>query len=510
MNSIQLSQTNLSKLNKAIHTPSYDRNQRSPAIVHLGLGHFHRAHMAFFLDALLKTGITRAGIFEVNLVPDRLPIGKILKEQDYLYTLLTKSGAGNHSEAPSGKEDAIVIGSILSYANASDSLAEKNRLIEKVASGETALVSLTITEKGYCFIPADFTLDLNHPAIKHDLEHPEDPQSAVGFLAAVLSKRSASNRQPLTIMSCDNFPSNGETLSRLIRTFCEKVYPSCISWIEENVAFPCSMVDRITPNTTPAHSKELEEKFGIIDNWPVCSEDFIQWVLEDNFLLPPGSAFNPKDFAKVGVQLVKDVEPYEHMKQRILNGSHSALAYTSYLMGIRKVDEAMADPQIFKFVRSLYMEEAGAALPPIEGVDLKAYKDTTANRFCNPNISDTILRLCEDGSTKIPNFILRPLKDALQQNLGYHAFVFALAGWARFLTGSDEQGQPIPINDPNADALKAVAAQARENPAAFLRSIGVADISDDAFGKLTALFKDYLEKFYSKGARESLGEFLKQ
>ncbi|GHU65831.1 mannitol 2-dehydrogenase [Spirochaetia bacterium] len=502
MSSIQLNQTNLSKLNKAIHTPAYNRDQRKPAIVHLGLGHFHRAHMAFFLDSLLEKGVTRAGILEVNLVPDHLPIGKILKEQDYLYTLLTKSSAG--------KEEARVIGSILDYANVSGNGAEKNRLIEKIASEETALISLTVTEKGYCFIPADFSLDLNHPAIKHDLEHPEDPQSAVGFLAAILNKRSVTNKQPLTIMSCDNFPSNGTTLGRLIHTFCEKVYPACISWIEGNIAFPCSMVDRITPNTTEAHTKELEEKFGIIDNWPVCSEDFIQWVLEDNFLLPGDSAFNPKDFAKVGVQLVKDVEPYEHMKQRILNGSHSALAYISYLMGIRKVDEAMADPQIFKFVRSKYMEEAGAALPPIEGVDLKVYKDTTANRFCNRNISDTILRLCEDGSTKIPNFILKPLKDALQQNLEYRSFVFALAGWARFLSGTDEQGAAIPVNDPNADTLKGVAVNARENPAAFLRSIGVTDISDDAFTKLTALFKDYLEKLYSQGAKKSLEEFLKE
>jgi mannitol-1-phosphate/altronate dehydrogenase len=252
MNSIQLNQTNLSGLNRAIHTPAYDRNQCKPGIVHLGLGHFHRAHMAFFLDILLEKGITRASLFEVNLVPDRLPIEKILKEQDYLYTLLTKSS--------SGKEEARVIGSIAGYANVADSFANKNKLIEKIASEETTLVSLTITEKGYCFIPSDFTLDLNHPAIKHDLEHPEDPQSAVGFLAAVLKKRSTTNKQPLTIMSCDNFPSNGTTLKRLIRTFCEKVYPGCISWLDKNIAFPCSMVDRITPNTLPEHTKELEEK----------------------------------------------------------------------------------------------------------------------------------------------------------------------------------------------------------------------------------------------------------
>ena len=502
MNSIQLNQLNLSKLNKYLHTPAYDRKSLVPAIVHLGLGHFHRAHMAFFLDTLLEEGITKAGIYGVNLVPDRLPIGKILKDQDYLYTLLTKSS--------SGKEASRIIGSIAAYANSSDNYAEKIRLIEKAASEETVLVSLTVTEKGYCFIPADFTLDLNHPAIKHDLEYPDDPQSAVGFLSAVLNKRANTNKQPLTIMSCDNFPSNGKPLARLIRTFCEKVYPGCIYWIESNTAFPCSMVDRITPNTTEGHTKELEEKFGVLDNWPVCSEDFIQWVLEDEFILPHNAIFNPKDFAKAGVQLVKDVEPYEHMKQRILNGSHSALSYISYLIGYRKVDEAMADPSIFKFVRSIYMEEAGAALPPIEGVDLKMYKDTTANRFCNHNISDTILRLCEDGSTKIPNFILKPLKDALQQNLNYHAFVFALAGWACFLTGNDEQGEAIPIQDPNGESLSAAAVKAREKPTEFLRAIGVAGISDEALGKLTVLFKEYLEKLYAQGAKKTLEEFLKQ
>ncbi|GHU09402.1 mannitol dehydrogenase [Spirochaetia bacterium] len=503
---MNLNQKNLSAIkttNAAIPgvaVPAYNRNSLKSAIVHIGLGNFHRAHQAFFLDTLLEKGVTGTGIYEINLVPTGAPIGDILKAQDYLYTLLTKSR--------SGQEVARVIGSITGYTNVSQGVAEKRRLIEKIASEETALVSLTITEKGYCFNPANFTLDLLHPAIVHDIAEPPDPQSAVAFLAASLNLRAHSNKQPLTIMSCDNFPSNGTTLKRLVRAFCERVYPESVQWIEDNAAFPCSMVDRITPNTTDANAGELKEKFGIVDLWPVCSEDYIQWVLEDNFRLPPRSAFNPADLALAGVQLVKDVEPYERMKQRILNGSHSALAYLSYLMGYRKVDEALGDRNVFRFVRNCYMEQAGATLPPVPGIDIAVYKDTTAGRFCNHNISDTILRLCEDGSAKIPNFILNPLKDAVHKGLPYSAFVFALACWARFLAGADEQRQPIPLNDPNAQVLSITALKAREEPDAFLLSIGIAELPPGAFSSLAALFKEYVQRLYELGARRSLEQFL--
>jgi mannitol 2-dehydrogenase len=493
METIRLKRENLSRIAKPVTVPAYNREGLLPSVAHIGLGNFHRSHQACYLDELLNRRLANTGIVEINLIPDAFPLGKILAEQDYLYTLVTK--------AADGREEAKVIGSILDYVNASE---DKPKALGRIADGGTKLVTLTVTEKGYYYDKVSGEPDLKEEAVRHDLEHPDDPSSASGFLAAGLAARYRANRQPLTVMSCDNIPANGKLLKKLVLCFCREAHPEIISWVEDNVSFPCSMVDRITPVTTPLLVRKLEERYRVRDGWPVCAEDFRQWVLEDDFKTPvPG-------YGAAGVQLVKDAEPYELMKMRLLNGSHSALSYPAYLLGCRKVDEAMKDPLIRDFIRRRYMEEVTPTLKPVPGIDLDAYKDTLVSRFSNRNISDTVERLASQGSSKIPNFMLSPLGDAIRAGGPYHAIAFALASWARFLSGADEQGQGIPLDDARAKELSEAAKTALRQPGAFLQTAGLQTIGGGELEALGRTFAASLERINSKGMKKALEEFLTQ
>jgi mannitol 2-dehydrogenase len=263
------------------------------------------------------------------------------------------------------------------------------------------------------------------------------------------------------------------------------------------------MVDRITPVTTPLLVRELEERYGLGDRWPVCAEDFRQWVLEDDFKT------QVPDYASAGAQLVKDAEPYEMMKMRLLNGSHSALSYPAYLVGYRKVDEAMKDPLIRDFIRRRYMEEVTPSLRPVSGIDLALYKDTLVSRFANSNISDTVERLASQGSSKIPNFMLSPLSEIIRSSGGRcDAIAFALASWARFLSGVDEQGQRIVLDDVRGEELSEAAKNAVSRPGSFLKAAGLQDISGGDLETLGGKFAAFLESINGKGMKRALGEFL--
>jgi mannitol-1-phosphate/altronate dehydrogenase len=495
---LRLNQKNLEALAGKVEIPRYDRGALVPRIVHVGLGHFHRAHQALYLDELIARGLSGAGIFEINLVEDPYPLGEIAGEQDYLYTLISR-GAG-------GEEKVRVIGSILGYLNAVKDGTEK--VLARIAAPETAVLSLTVTEKGYCFDMASGEPAWDNPLLGRDLENPGAPVTMPGFIAAALARRRKTNGLPLTIMSCDNFPSNGRVLKTCIVSFCRKAWPDLVPWIEENVAFPLSMVDRITPATAPETVQYLADNFGMDDRWPVCCEDFRQWVLEDNFKLPEGPAdgasFHPGNLSRAGVQVVKEVEPYELMKIRLLNGSHSALSYPAWLLGHQGVAEAALDPLIGNFIRRQYMEEITATLLPVEGIDLNVYKDTLLSRFSNKNIGDTVLRLAQDGSKKIPVSVLNPLIEAIKGGTGRRAVVLALAFWARFLDGVDEAGAPIPLDDPAGAAAAAAAKKARQDPENFLRVIGIHGIGADPFRELTAEFREGLEKIYRLGTKKTL------
>ncbi|MDR2078258.1 MAG: mannitol dehydrogenase family protein [Treponema sp.] len=493
MEKIKLNLKNLSKFKAPVLLPPYTKDNLKTAIVHLGMGYFHRAHQALFLDRLIASEVSRSGVFEINLVPDPYPLSKITAEQDYYYTLL--------SRGKDGEEEVRIIGSILGYINAAEN---KEAAIKRVASEETALITITVTEKGYCYDNTAGDINWKAPFLVHDRQHPENPKSLIGFFAAALEERSKTNKRPLTIVSCDNFPSNGKILKKSLLSFCQEMRPGLIPWIEDNVAFPCSMVDRITPNTSPETTKYLEKKYGIIDRWAVACEDFLQWVLEDDFKQVPDSGIDPRDYAKAGVQLVKNVEPYELMKMRLLNGSHSALSYPAYLMGYTTVDEAMTDPVIQQYIRNFYMEEVTPTLAPVTGIDLGVYKDTLVTRFSNKNIADTVLRLCEDGSAKIPNFIINPLVDIIHSGGKHEAVTAALAGWARFLSGVGEDHKPIPIKDGTGQVAINAAKTARNNPENFLRVIGVHGLSEKEIAKLAGVFREHLENFHTRGARKTL------
>jgi mannitol 2-dehydrogenase len=443
-------------------------------------------------------GSAGSTVFEINMVPDPYPLSTIVKEQDYLYTLLSRS--------KTGEEEVRVIGAIIGYVNGAENpfLA-----LDRLSSEGAGLVTMTITEKGYYWDSVAGDLDWNVPALTHDLTGNVPFQSAAGILSAALKQRYDKNREPLTIMSCDNFPSNGKALKKGILSFCRKVYPEIVSWIEDSIAFPCSMVDRITPNTTPETIRYLEKQYGIIDNWAVSCEDFLQWVLEDDFRLPANAGFDPRSFAEAGVQLVKDVEPYELMKMRLLNGSHSALSYLSCLLGYTGVAEAVEDPLMQKFIRNYYMEEITATLQPVPGIDLVSYKNTLIDRFTNRNIGDTVLRLTEDGSKKIPNAILKPLAEIIRNGGDYKAIALSLAGWARFLSGNDETGNPIPIKDPDGKEVIAAARKAREDPAGFLRIAGVQDSAEGENTELIRTFRESLEQLYRNGTKKTLENFCK-
>jgi mannitol-1-phosphate/altronate dehydrogenase len=492
METITVCEGNLKVLEgRGLGIPRYDRKTLRPRIVHLGLGHFHRAHQAVYIDELLNRGLCDSGIFGINLVPDPYPLGEITAEQDRLYSLLARG--------PAGEGELRIIGSILGYLNAASRPEEALAILSR---RETAVISLTVTEKGYCYDPLKEDLAWDQEDLAHDAAFPDKPRTAIGFLALALERRRREGGGPVTVMSCDNFPSNGKILARCLDSFCRRTRPELLPWIKDNAAFPLSMVDRITPGTTAAFLEELERDHGVRDRWAVGCEDFRQWVLEDRFQ----QGFPLGALAAAGVQIAGEVEPYELMKIRLLNGSHSALAYPAYLMGHRAVAEAAADPLLRRFIRDFYMEQIGASVPPVPGIDLGDYKDTLIRRFSNRNIADTVLRLASDGSKKIPNAILKPLAE-LEEHAPRGAIVFALAAWARFLSGQGEGGESIPLEDPAAGQLSAAALRAGEEPEGFLRAIGMPET-----GGVKSMARELgtsLGRINSLGTRRALEEFLR-
>ena len=432
--------------------PSYDRISLKPMYVHMGLGHFHRSHFLTYMDSLLNAGLEEGGVFEVDVMPANPDFISGLAKQDYLYSVL--------SLGKDGTVDLRINGSIVGYANQTE---DPETVHAVLSSPDTRLITLTITEKGYTYLDEEASLDWANPSIVHDLSSDEGaPISAIGCLAKALQAR-FEKQSPVTIMSCDNVPGNGKILSRCIIQFCERKYPEITSWVADEIAFPCTMVDRITPSTSTHDIDMLKDEYNLEDSCPVHCEDFTQWVIEDSTctIIP--------DFAQAGALVVDDVKPYELMKIRLLNGSHSALSYPAYMMGMKMEHEAAQDPVIGSFIRDYYMEQISCTLPPVPGFDLAAYKDSLISRFSNPYIADTILRLASDGSKKIANAILRPLEEGLEKEMNVDALILALAIWQYYFLYMDEDNTPMPIDDPMKDALLAASTDSR----LFLETAGL-------------------------------------
>lgn len=485
---VALNSANLAKLPSGISVPSFDRKKLKCGIVHMSVGGFHRSHQALYIHDLLSKQPGDWMICGVGLMKNDLDNVNALKDQDVLYSVLERSA---------GQDVLKICGGIGEILHApSDPSAVLKRLMDDAVK----ILSLTITEKGYCYNQKG-DLDLNNPGIQNDLKNLDAPVTGIGYVVSALSMRRKAGMKPFTVMSCDNLPGNGHLTQKLVLQFAEQVDADLAKWIKAEVSFPNAMVDRITPVTTPEIVSIVENKFDVKDAWPVVCEDFRQWVLEDKF------CNGRPALESVGVQLVPDVEPYEKMKVRLLNGSHSALSYISYLMGYRRVDLAMADPLIAKFVRTYMDKDVTPCVPNVPGIDLTAYKDKLIERFANPAIGDQVQRLAEDGSQKIPNAILPCIRYALENKASIKFAALALAAWFRYLEGTDEEKQPIEIKDPAKEKMQARVKASPRDPSGVL---AIEEIFSDVGTKqeLIRAVTDALESLYTKGARKTLQEYL--
>ncbi len=466
----RLNNKTINFLPQNVIVPGYDRTQVTPGIVHIGVGGFHRAHEAVYTDDLLgQGGASEWGICGVGLRPEDKPMRDALVPQDCLYTVMTRSADG---------DEARVISSLIWYLFAPE---QEQAVRNALASPQTRIVSLTITEGGY------------------GLDAAGRPSPVFALLAEALEQRHSAGILAFTVLSCDNLPGNGDAAKQALLA---AVPDSALAeWIEQNATFPNSMVDRITPQTTDADRAIVRAEFGIDDAWPVVCEPFKQWIIEDKFSngRPP--------WENAGAQFVPDVAPYETMKLSLLNGSHFAMAYLGFLAGFQTVPDLMADPEFRTFITRLMDDEVTPLLSPVPGIDLADYKATLLHRFDNPAIKDQITRLCLNGSPKFPQYLRPSLEVALQTGRSRRLLTLALAGWLRYLTGEDEQGLAYVIDDPRAAELTALARQGGTDPRLLLALT-------DVFGELgqTAELVRELEadltRLYAVGAQVTLSEAL--
>jgi mannitol 2-dehydrogenase len=397
-----------------VPVPRYDRSAVTPGIVHLGVGGFHRAHQAVYVDDLLDGGATEWGICGVGVLPGDVRMRDALAAQDHLFTVVVKH--------PDGTLEPRVVGSIVEFLFAPD---DPEAVLERLAAPTTRVVSLTITEGGYAV-----------------------PSAAFEYLLQALARRRSRGLPPFAVMSCDNIRGNGHVARTALTSFAHATDPDLAAWIAAEVAFPSSMVDRITPVTTEQDRTALSAHFGIEDAWPVVCEPWTQWVLEDHLGRP--------DWESVGVQVVDDVEPYELMKLRLLNCSHQALAYLGYLAGHRFAHEACAEP-LFRDFLLAYMAQTLPTLKPVPGVDLDGYRHALVDRFANPAVADTLARLCADTSDRIPNWMVPVALELLEQGRPVDLLALVVASWRRYAQGVDEQGHPIDVIDQRRDAVMGAA-----------------------------------------------------
>jgi mannitol 2-dehydrogenase len=471
--------------------PAYDRSRVTTGVVHFGVGGFHRAHQAMYHDRLMNDGKALDwGICGVGVMPADRRMQEALDAQDGLYTLVVKHADGTY--------EPRVIGAITEYLFAPD---DPEAVIEKLAGEATRILSLTVTEGGYGIDQITGEFD---PVgdVARDLENGAPPRTAFGLITEALRRRRERGLAPFTVMSCDNLQGNGHLSRRAFTTFARLRDEELGEWVAREVCFPNSMVDRITPQTTDEDRAEVRERFGVDDRWPVVCEPFTQWVLEDAFSLgrPP--------YEDAGVQVVEDVEPYELMKLRLLNASHQALCYFAYLDGYRLVHEAAQDPLYRAFLRGYMDEEGTPTLAPVPGVDLDEYKTTLIERFSNPEVRDTIARLCAESSDRIPKWLLPVVRSQLESGGPIERSAAVVASWARYAEGVDEQGGPIEVVDRLRDRLTAIARRQRQDPDAFIANRELfGDLVDEP--RFVAAYRSTLSSLHERGARATLESIVK-
>jgi mannitol 2-dehydrogenase len=465
---LPLTEARLTALPERISVPAYDRAALRPGVVHFGVGNFHRAHQAVYFDELARRGLAADwGLVGVGL--HRRQMDHVMQAQDCLSLVVER---GSHGTT------ARVVGAMGRYLFAPD---RREAVLRVLSDPATRLVTLTITGNGY-LLGRDGEFRVDDPLVASELAHPGRPGTVFGYLVAALDRRRRAGLPGFTVLSCDNVPRNGAAARTMVTSFAElresgrpgRPAPGLARWIERHVAFPNSMVDRITPETTPEERDRVSRLFGVDDRWPVVTEPFSQWVVEDDFC----NGRPPLD--EVGVQFVADVAPYELAKKRLLNASHSALGYLGYLAGYRTTAEVMADPAYAAYLSAM-IDEVTPLLPRVPEIDLDAYKKALLDRLANRGMADRLSRLCRRGATKVPSYLLPSITETLAQGRAAPMLTLAVAGWFRYLRGRDYAGAPIPIEEPRSAELTELAQRRGADPRPLLTVRDVfGDLADDA------------------------------
>lgn len=488
----RLGNARLAKLPASVGRPAYDRTKVTPGIVHLGLGAFARAHLGVYTDDVLAAGASDWGIVGVNF--RSADVIDALKPQDGLYTLLCRENSDDRLR---------VIGAFLDVLNAGSELAA---VLKVMTQPEIRIVTITVTEKGYCHDLATGRLNEAHPMVTADLADPMHPHSLPGLIVEALRLRRAAGVPPFTVLSCDNLPQNGRITKAVVTRFAQLRDADLGHYIADSVAFPSSMVDRITPATKEPDRATVTSGLGLADAWPVVAEPFHQWVIEDRF--PEGRPA----WDKAGAILTNDVHPFETMKLRCLNGAHSTLAYLSVLAGIETVADAMTDPQLPKVIRQLWDNDLIPTVPPVPGTDVTAYTHDLAARFSNPGIRHLTLQISSDGSQKLGPRLLAPAIERIAIGRAPRVVPLTVAAWMAFLRQHDGNGRTWTVADPMAARLTAIAAEHGDDPVALadalfaVSEIFPAAISGNApFRKVTT---QHLRSLLVRGVPATLTAFL--
>lgn len=484
-NTLSLSLDTLNALDSRVSVPRYNPAQTETGIVHLGFGGFHRAHMALYTDKLMNKDFAankKWGIAGVGLMPNDKKMQECLEPQDCLYTLVERDGKN---------ETAAVVGCVSEIIFAGETVSG---LLSKIENPAVKIVSLTVTENGYCLNSTTKKLDPEHALVKNDVTNPSQPKSAIGVIVESYRRRKNAGARAFTALSCDNIQHNGDVLREAVISLASLQDKELATWIEANATFPNTMVDRITPVTKPEDIAYIEQEYGIADQWPVVCEAFTQWVIEDNF------ADGRPAWEEVGAQFVPDVAPYEVMKLRLLNCSHLTIACLGDLAGYKFIDETMANPLFQRFMQALMDKETGPTLPDVPGIDLPVYKRTLVERFVNPSIKDTVERVATDAPL---NTALASIRDRLKANADIDLLALTLAAWLRRSRGEDEKGQTFTVRHPLADRLKEKAVEGGSNPAPLLSIEELfGELGQDA--RVTEPTARYLASLYEKGSLATL------
>ena len=465
MSTQRLHPDTLAALPADVATPGYDRSGLRGGIVHLGVGAFQRAHLAVVNEAALHaSGDMAWGIVGVSLrSPDTRDA---LAPQAGLYTVATREA--DAQGVP--RENLQVIGNLFALLVAP---LDPAAVLARIAHADCRIVSLTVTEKGYCHDPATLALRWDDADIQHDLVHAEAPRSAIGMLVCGLQLRRLRGLAPITLMSLDNLPANGHTLRGLVLEFAGRVDAGLQQWIADGCSFPNSMVDRIVPRTTDADREAIGARLGVADAWPVLGEPFLDWAVEERF------AAGRPDWTVGGARFVASAEPFEKLKLRMVNGTHSALAYLGAMAGWATVDRAVAQPALHHYLQRLMREEIEPTLPALPGVDLTDYRARLLARYANPALQHQTRQIAMDGSQKLPQRLLGTVRDRLAQGQSIDLLALGVAAWLHYLRGSDEAGHSYAIQDPMAPQLAEALAQAGQagdaagRTASFMRSVPV-------------------------------------